>query len=178
MPYVHAFTTCPPNLSKASSHSLGVRGWGAIRKEIEMKTKLTNVAGALGARLTLLCATFGGCLDYLPVRAADMPVTVSGWNRDVIVERTAVRPYTAAALPFDVPNEYAFYEVGLPAGRRGLPPGRMFTSLVDGNTVFQFQPYDQNNVLQLSASTSSKGILTLGDAGRLFLDIGFGRVGQ
>jgi hypothetical protein len=90
-----------------------------------------------------------------------LPINLTGWNRDVIVEKTATTPYTGAALPFDVPNDYSFYEIGLPAGGRGLPPGRVFTSLVDDSTVFQLQPYNQNNVLQLSAGTSSTGTLTL-----------------
>jgi hypothetical protein len=36
---------------------------------------------------------------------------------------------------------------------------------VDGATVFQFQPYTANNALQLSASTSSFGTLTLASPG-------------
>ena len=50
---------------------------------------------------------------------------------------------------------------GLSGGTRGLPASRSFTSLVDGTTVFQFQPYTANNVLQLSASSGSFGTLTL-----------------
>jgi hypothetical protein len=98
------------------------------------------------------------------VSAADSPIIALGWNRDVVVERTATTPYSSAALSFDVPNNYAFYEAGLPGGTRGLPSSRMFSSLLDG-TVFQFQPYTGNNVLQLSASSSSTGTLTLGVPG-------------
>ena len=89
----------------------------------------------------------------------------SGWNRDVIVEATATPPYSSAAAPFDVPNNYGFYAAGLPGGTRGLPASRTFTSLVDGTTVFQFQPYTGNNVLQLSASSSSFGTLTFATPG-------------
>lgn len=102
---------------------------------------------------------FGLVSPALLVQAANSPISATGWNRDVIVENTAIPPYSSAALPFDVPNNYAFYQAGLSGGTRGLPASGIFTSLVDGTTVFQFQPYTANNVLQLSASTSSFGTL-------------------
>src|SRR5437588_1117332 len=110
-------------------------------------------------KLSFLIA--GAVLAAVSVSASDTPLTLIGWNRDVIVENNASSPYTSAAQPFDVPNNYGFYEAGLPNGTRGLPISRTFTSIVDGSTVFAFQPYNQNNVLQLSASTSSSGILAL-----------------
>ena len=93
--------------------------------------------------------------------ALGAPISAIGWNRDVVAENTATPPYSTAAAPFDVPNNYGFYQAGLPSGTRGLPASGTFASLVDGTTVFQFQPYNANNVLQLSASTSSVGTLTL-----------------
>src|SRR4051794_15336324 len=101
----------------------------------------------------------------LLLQAADSPIAANGWNRDVVVENTASSPYSSAASSFDVPNNYGFYQAGLIGGSRGLPAGGGFTSLVDGTTVFQFQPYTANNVLQLSASTSSAGTLTFGTPG-------------
>jgi len=109
-------------------------------------------------RLTFLSASL--VLSSLSLSAANTPISLTGWNRDVIVEAGASLPYTGAAAPFDVPNNYGFYEAGLPGGTRGLPASRSFTSLVDGTTVFQFRPYNGNNVLQLSASSSSSGTLT------------------
>jgi hypothetical protein len=99
-------------------------------------------------------ALFGG-------QASAGPIAATGWNRDDVVENTASPPYSSAASPFDVPNNYGFYQAGLSTGTRGLPASGSFTSLVDGTTVFQFQPYTANNALQLSASTSSSGTLTL-----------------
>lgn len=110
-------------------------------------------------KLTCLLAA-GLTLSSLSVSAANTPISINGWNRDVIVEASASAPFSGAASPFDVPNNYGFYEAGLPGGTRGLPSSRTFTSLVDGTTVFQLQPYNGNNVLQLSASTSSFGTLT------------------
>jgi hypothetical protein len=98
-------------------------------------------------------------------QAADSPISAGGWNRDIVVENTANPPYSSVAQPFDVPNNYGFYQAGLPTGSRGLPAGRSFTSLVDGTTVFQFQPYTGNNVLQLSSSSSSFGTLIFSTPG-------------
>jgi len=114
-------------------------------------------------RINLLAASL--VLSSLSVFAANAPISLTGWNRDVIVEATATAPYSSAAAPFDVPNNYGFYQAGLPGGTRGLPASRTFTSLVDGTTVFQFQPYTGNNVLQLSSSTSSSGTLTFATPG-------------
>ena len=97
----------------------------------------------------------------LLLQAGDSPIAATGWNRDIVVENTASIPYSSAAQPFDVPNNYGFYQAGLSGSTRGLPAGGSFTSLVDGTTVFAFQPYAGNNVLQLSASTSSFGTLAL-----------------
>jgi len=105
-------------------------------------------------------------LSSLSLSAANTPISVTGWNRDVIVEAGATPPYSGAAAPFDLPNNYGFYEAGLSGGTRGLPSSRTFTSLVDGTTVFQFQPYKAaNNALQLSASTSNSGTLTFATPG-------------
>ena len=109
-------------------------------------------------RLYLLAVSL--TLSSLSVNAGNSPISLSGWNRDVVVEAGASLPYSGAASPFDVPNNYGFYQAGLPGATRGLPASGSFTSLVDGTTVFQFQPYNGNNVLQLSASTSSFGTLT------------------
>jgi hypothetical protein len=103
---------------------------------------------------------FGLASSPLLLQAADSPIGATGWNRDVVAESTATVPYSSAAQPFDVPNNYGFYQAGLSGGTRGLPAGGGFTSLVDGATQFHFQPYTANNVLQLSASSSSFGTLT------------------
>ena len=88
-----------------------------------------------------------------------VPVPTAGYNRDVIVESTAVPPFADFASALDVPNAYSFYEAGLPGGWQGLPPSRTFTSLADGTTVGELQPYDGANVLFLDSQTPT-GTLT------------------
>lgn len=88
------------------------------------------------------------------------PVDASGWNADVIVENTASPPYATAAQAFDVSNNWAWYESGLPGTTKGLPAGGAFNPVVDATVSVQFRPYNAPNALLLNAGTPS-GTLTL-----------------
>jgi len=97
------------------------------------------------------------------------PVTLTGFNRDVVVERTAAGGDTAPyAQPFDSVNAFTFFEAGLSAINytggnptvEGMPTNRLVTSALDGATVFQLMPYNANNALYLTNGSSS-GTLTL-----------------
>jgi hypothetical protein len=91
------------------------------------------------------------------------PVAVTGWNRDVIVESTAIGPpFTAYAANMNAGEANAFYQTGLPTYAWGLPPSGAFVSMIGDSTIFQFQPYTANNSLVLSSDTGlTSGTLTL-----------------
>lgn len=96
--------------------------------------------------------------------AANMqPISLSGYNRDMVVERTASGPpYGSVVATFNPGEGTVFYENGLPNTSYGLPTSRTFTSVADNATVFQFQPYTANNALVLSSDTGlSTGTLVL-----------------
>jgi hypothetical protein len=86
--------------------------------------------------------------------AAQMtPISLNGFNRDVMIENTASGPpYNSAALNFNAGEQRAYYQTNLPGTTRGLPLTGAITSASDG-TLFQLQPYTANNALILSSDT-------------------------
>jgi len=114
----------------------------------------------------------------LVVAAADYPLAVTGYNDDVVVEKTATGgdSYLYAdtfdtnnTMLFTTATPFCFYEHGLVAVNQGsnnvasvagLPSGGFFTSAADGATTFQFGPYVGYNVLALTAGATN-GTLTL-----------------
>lgn len=90
-------------------------------------------------------------------------IAVSGFNKDYVIEASAGGDgrvsYSDFADDFDIPNTYAFREIGLDGETSGLPVGGVIVSDFTGIT-FQLNPYDTNNALGMDSGTPN-GTLTL-----------------
>ncbi len=96
----------------------------------------------------------------LVVADGNIPIALTGFNAAVLAPNSATAA-TPKATAFDLPNNYGFYQAGLNGSTRGLPPDGVFTSLVDAQTVFQFQPYGSTNTLVMGYTYPISGNLTL-----------------
>ncbi len=125
-----------------------------------MKTRTSLIAA-----LAILVTTSG----HWQTMAGFVPITVTGYNQDVVVEAGAVNDPTthyanAVTASMDTGTTKTFftwYESGLPGGTGGgLPVAGVFTSLADPAAQFQLSPYTGLNALFLDAATTT-GTLTL-----------------
>src|SRR6266704_3727983 len=117
--------------------------------------------------LKLGCWCFSGAwmlvLGVFSATAASLsPVTITGFNRDLVIENTASGPpYTGFATNFNTGERNTYYQTGLPGKSFGLSLTGRFTNVTD-NTIFQLQSYTASNALVLSSDTGlSSGTLTL-----------------
>jgi predicted alpha-1,6-mannanase (GH76 family) len=96
----------------------------------------------------------------LVISGENAPIAMTGYNAVMLAPNSATAG-TPSATAFDFPNNYCFYQAGLNSSTRGLPPDGVFTSQLDGTTVFQLQPYGSTNALVLGYNFPGSATLTL-----------------
>ncbi|WP_442483399.1 PEP-CTERM sorting domain-containing protein [Aeoliella sp. SH292] len=106
-----------------------------------------------------IAAAIASLLTTSTTRAALMPLEVSGFNADLVVEATAISPFAPYADALDIFNEYAFFETGLTGSTKGIPAGGAFTADIT-SVPFDIADFASDNALLLTP-TSTSGELTL-----------------
>jgi hypothetical protein len=98
-------------------------------------------------------------LQVVDLTAKIVPLALTGWNQDVVLEDS---PVPLATADFDTLGAY-WFEAGLGGHSDGLPASGHFTSQFNTNVLFQLQPYTANNVLRLQGPSQAAiaGTLTL-----------------
>jgi hypothetical protein len=103
------------------------------------------------------------------IMAGSMPIGVTGFNQDVVVEAGAINDPTthyanAVTATMDtgtLKTFFTWYESGLPGGAGGgLPGAGLITSAADPTVQFQLAPYTGLNALLLDAANTT-GTLSL-----------------
>lgn len=123
---------------------------------------LFSTRWAIALRLVLL-GGLGLCLAPGALGQSMTPIALTGWNLDVVIEKTAAGPpFTSVASEVCPGDGNAFYETDLPGYAWGMPSSRSFVSLLGDRTMFQLEPYTNKNALVLSSDTGvTNGTLTL-----------------
>jgi hypothetical protein len=122
--------------------------------EIHLGSSPIRVLVLVSAVLISLSASRSEAQISSETGANMMPIAVSGFNDDLVVESNAVGPpFTNYASELDSGEGLAYYQTGLWQYAWGLPPSGTFVSVMGDRTIFQFQPYTTNNALVLNADT-------------------------
>jgi len=150
------------------SSSQGTLATGTVASvTISLNTTIaTNLAqGTYAASVIFSNRTSGATVKRgftLNTDIANWPIAVSGYNAALLAPNTATaaQPHATA---FDIPNNYCFYQLGLPGSTRGLPLDGVISSKVDSATAFQLGPYGASDALLLGYNSPASGTLTFDD---------------
>ncbi len=98
-------------------------------------------------------------VSAFPATPALLPITLSGWSHDVVLEDGPISHIDTAFddnLPYD-----CWIEAGVQSHGDGLPPFRRLASAKDTNVLFELPPYAGPNALWMRANTGTNMAGTL-----------------
>ena len=151
------------NVSSSSGGTLAVADVANVTVSLVPSATTNLPAGRYYASIVLTNLDSGvvaNRLFTLVISGGDAPIAMTGYNASILAPNTATS-VAPKATGFDIPNNYCLYQAGLNGSTRGLPPDGVFTSQLDTNTVFQFQPYGSTNALVVGYNYPSSATLTL-----------------
>lgn len=118
---------------------------------------ITNLAPA---NYDLVVTDAAGCSAKPTVPQTVRPVTLSGYNADVVANGTTTTATASSTTSLDQATGYILFAGGYTnsggtAGTNGLPSSRTFNSAQDNARAYQLASYSANNVLLLRSSSDN-----------------------
>ena len=104
---------------------------------------------AIAAILTVVCAV---------ARADQIQVPLTGWNQDIIAEKTAATPTAGTSAGC---SGWVWYESGSPSSTQGLPSDGSLTSSFGSGLTFQLQPYAAQNAVVIGSGFPGSATVNL-----------------
>lgn len=128
----------------------------------------SNITGLGAGNYQLVVTDASGCSATPPVPQQVRPITMTGYNEDVVANGTSAAATSTSTRAIDQAPGYVFFANGYSnpgntAGTNGLPANGLFTSAQSNDRTYQLASYSSNNVLLLrSSSDNANGGATSG----------------
>ena len=126
-----------------------------------------NISGLSPANYLITVTDASGCITTPAIISQVRPISLTGFNEDVIANGTNVAATASTTNPVDLGNN-VFYASGYSnsnaTGTAGLPASGSFTSAQDNARAYQFASYSSSNsmILRSSAASTTYGGATSG----------------
>ena len=147
----------------SSSGTLTIGTTTPVTVSLNTSAATNLAAGTYAADIVFSNRTTGVTLTRtftLDTAIGNWPIAFNGFNAALLAPDTATAS-APDATPFDIPNDYCFYQSGLSGSTRGLPLNGVFVSQSDTATAFEFGAYGILDALLLGDTYQQSGTLTL-----------------
>lgn len=170
-----SYTSANPVCSGANNGTISTQVSGGVAPYTYNWTKngsafstASNLSGLGAGNYQLVVTDASGCSASPPVPQQVRPITMTGYNEDVVANGTSAASTSTSTRAVDQAPGYVFFANGYSnpsnsTGTNGLPANGLFTSAQSTDRTYQLASYSSNNVLLLrSSSDNANGGATSG----------------
>ncbi|MBL7700000.1 MAG: SprB repeat-containing protein [Chitinophagaceae bacterium] len=117
----------------------------------------SNLTGLGAGNYQVIVTDASGCSASPPVAQQVQPLSLTGFNEDVVANGTGTASTSSTSRAVDAAPGYVFFAAGYSnpsnsSGSNGLPANGSFNSAQDASRNYQLASYSSNNVLLLRSS--------------------------